>query len=207
MDIIKKSMKDQIYDLIRERILDEKYRFGDKINIMGLSNELGVSNTPIREAVSMLERDGLVKVTPNAGPRVIEYSPALFRQVEKAMETLILGALELNVSLDRREKLVKLLDASLKSQEKSYNSRNYHKYIQDSLGFDSCFIRCASNPFLDKMYREIYDIFYLVTLYDHEQNESERLNIINEHREILEAIRSNDIPGARSLIMQHYHKM
>lgn len=207
MDIIKKSMKDQIYDLIRERILDEKYRFGDKINIMGLSNELGVSNTPIREAVSMLERDGLVKVTPNAGPRVIEYSPALFRQVEKAMETLILGALELNVSLDRREKLVKLLDASLKSQEKSYNSRNYHKYIQDSLGFDSCFIRCASNPFLDKMYREIYDIFYLVTLYDHEQNESERFNIINEHREILEAIRSNDIPGARNLIMQHYHKM
>ena len=207
MDIIKKSMKDQIYDLIRERILDEKYRFGDKINIMALSNELGVSNTPIREAVSMLERDGLVKVTPNAGPRVIEYSPALFRQVEKAMETLILGALELNVSMGKREKLVKLLDASLKSQEKSYNSRNYHKYIQDSLGFDSCFIRCASNPFLDKMYREIYDIFYLVTLYDHEQNESERLNIINEHREILEAIRSNDIPSARSLIMQHYHKM
>jgi DNA-binding GntR family transcriptional regulator len=207
MDIIKKSMKDQIYDLLRERILGEQYRFGDKINILSLSNELGVSNTPIREAISMLERDGLVKVTPNAGPRVIEYSPALFRQVEKAMETLILGALELNVSLDRREKLVKLLDASLRSQEKSYNSRNYHKYIQDSLGFDSCFIRCASNPFLDKMYREIYDIFYLVTLYDHEQNESERLNIINEHREILEAIRSDDIPGARILIMQHYHKM
>ena len=118
MDIIKKSMKDQIYDLLRERILDEQYRFGDKINILALSTELGVSNTPIREAISMLERDGLVKITPNAGPRVIEYSPALFRQVEKAMETLMLGALELSVSLNRQEKLIKLLETSLKTQEK-----------------------------------------------------------------------------------------
>lgn len=207
MDIIKRSMKDQIYDLLRERILDEQYRFGEKINIMALTAELGVSNTPIREAVSMLERDGLVKVTPNAGPRVIEYSPALFRQVEKAVETLILGAMELNVSMGKREKLVDLLETSLASQEKSYNSKNYKKYIKDSLGFDSCFIKCAANPYLDKMYREIYDIFYLVTLYDHEQKESERLNIINEHREILEAIKADDIPASRNLIMQHYHKM
>ena len=207
MDIVKKSMKDQIYDLLRERILDEQYGFGDKINILALSQELGVSNTPIREAISMLERDGLVKVTPNAGPRVIEYSPSLFLKVEKAVETLILGALDLNVSLGRQEKLVGLLETSLAKQEKSYDSKNYHKYVQDSLGFDSCFIKCASNPFLDKMFREIYDIFYLVTLYDHEQNDSERLNIINEHREILAAIKAGGIPGARDLIIKHYHKM
>ena len=206
MDIIKKSMKDQIYDLLRDRILNEQYRFGDKINILALSTELGVSNTPIREAVSMLERDGLVKVTPNAGPRVIEYSPALFRQVEKAMETLMLGALELNVSLGRQEKLIKLLETSLKTQEKSYDSKDYHRYVRDSLSFDSCFIKCVSNPYLDKMYGEIYDIFYLVTLYDHERKDSERLNIINEHRQILEAIRADDIPVARSLRLQHYNK-
>ena len=102
MTIQKTTIREQIYTIVRQRILSGELELGEKINIMALSAELNVSNTPVREALSMLERDGLIKVTPNAGPRVIEYSPELFASVEKAVEALMLHPLVNSWSLAKK---------------------------------------------------------------------------------------------------------
>ena len=49
------SMRDQVYEIIKNRILSREYSLGEPINIVHLSKELGISNTPIREALSQLE--------------------------------------------------------------------------------------------------------------------------------------------------------
>ena len=53
-ELIRVSMRQQIYDIIKKRILSQEYDLGAPINIVALSKELSISNTPIREAVSML---------------------------------------------------------------------------------------------------------------------------------------------------------
>ncbi len=53
------SMREQCYEIIKEKIFRQVYDLGEDINILALSNELSVSNTPVREALSRLEADGL----------------------------------------------------------------------------------------------------------------------------------------------------
>lgn len=62
-----KSLTSLIFDKIREDILNDKYRAGDKIVEAKLAEELGVSRTPVREALKQLELDGLVDNIPNRG--------------------------------------------------------------------------------------------------------------------------------------------
>lgn len=62
-----KSLTSLIFDKIREDILNDKYRAGDKIVEAKLADELGVSRTPVREALKQLELDGLVDNIPNRG--------------------------------------------------------------------------------------------------------------------------------------------
>ena len=53
--ITRASIKDQIYDLIRHKILTQELIFGEKINIVSITREFNVSNTPVREALSMAD--------------------------------------------------------------------------------------------------------------------------------------------------------
>lgn len=62
-----KSLTSLIFDKIREDILNDKYTAGDKIVEAKLADELGVSRTPVREALKQLELDGLVDNIPNRG--------------------------------------------------------------------------------------------------------------------------------------------
>lgn len=62
-----KSLTSLIFNKIREDILNDKYKTGDKIVEAKLADELGVSRTPVREALKQLELDGLVDNIPNRG--------------------------------------------------------------------------------------------------------------------------------------------
>ena len=89
----KEPIKDQIYHIIKRRILNHQYEPGKRLSIMSISREMNVSNSPVREAISMLERDGLVETYPNAGPSVITISEERLAQVAEAILSMLLGAL------------------------------------------------------------------------------------------------------------------
>lgn len=58
---------DQVYEALKERILDQSYAPGEKLNVDGLVRELSVSSTPIREALTRLVAEGLVRAEPFVG--------------------------------------------------------------------------------------------------------------------------------------------
>ena len=68
------SLKAQVYEIIRQKILQQEYALGEKINIDTVADELKISNSPIREALMMLSQDGLIEMIPNNGARVISFS-------------------------------------------------------------------------------------------------------------------------------------
>ena len=60
--IQKQSMREQILSVLRTSILNHTYPMGSRLNLDELRRDLGVSNTPLREAISILEGEGLVGV-------------------------------------------------------------------------------------------------------------------------------------------------
>ena len=96
--VIRHSVKDQVYLIIKERILRGDYPTGSPLNIAQLTTELGVSNTPLREALSILENEGLV-VKSNMRYQVISLSDELNEDLNQVTTIQALGALDLCVRL------------------------------------------------------------------------------------------------------------
>ncbi len=93
--IRKQSMKEQIYQIIKDRILNLEYPMDTPLNLVQLSKELGTSNTPLREALSLLEAEGLVVASLNNKVRVIGFTQESYRDLNRTILVQLLGAYQL----------------------------------------------------------------------------------------------------------------
>ncbi len=166
-NIKKMPIREQIYNIIKTNIIERKYMPGQRLSISSISRELNVSNSPVREAISMLERDGLVESYPNAGPSVISFSNEKLIQIAQAILSMLLGALELCLQTDRIDQLIQLLQKALKEQTEHLETESEQEYVRYSIAFEGAFIQCCANPYITRQYTEIEDLFYLTVLYDH----------------------------------------
>ena len=84
-------LRDEVFNTLRERILKGVYKPGERLMEIHLADQLGVSRTPIREAIRMLELEGLVKMVPRKGAQVAKISKEDLQdvlEVRKALDTL-----------------------------------------------------------------------------------------------------------------------
>src|SRR5690554_847234 len=88
--IERRNLGSDVYRILRDRILRQELKAGEKLSDLRLSNELGVSRTPIREALHQLVQDGVVIAEPNRGFFVATFSQ---RDLEEIFELRL--ALEL----------------------------------------------------------------------------------------------------------------
>jgi len=70
--LTRSNLHEQVYDVLKEMIADQRFNPGGSINVEQLTRELGVSRTPVWEAVRRLEQEGIVVHTPYKGIRVRE---------------------------------------------------------------------------------------------------------------------------------------
>ena len=84
MAVIKRvSLVDQVYDKLRERIVQLKIPFGSKLNVSKLQEEYGVSSTPVREALNRLLNEGLIEFENNVGAHVIDITEKDVREIQE----------------------------------------------------------------------------------------------------------------------------
>lgn len=84
MAVIKRlSLVDQVYEKLRERIVQLKVPFGSKLNVSKLQEEYGVSSTPVREALNRLLNEGLIEFENNVGARVIDITEEDVRHIQE----------------------------------------------------------------------------------------------------------------------------
>ena len=93
------SLGNKIFTVLRDKILNEEYTQGQKLNEVALSKELNISRTPIREALKQLELEGLVKSIPNKGVYVLGFS---HRDIDDMLEIrYALEGLAIQLAIER----------------------------------------------------------------------------------------------------------
>ena len=88
----RRSVPPQVYDLLREKILTVQLRPGESINERWLADWLGVSRTPIREAINRLSANGLIAIVPNVGTSVSLINVAKVKEcqlIRASLESMI----------------------------------------------------------------------------------------------------------------------
>lgn len=204
--IMKTSMKDQVYQVIKDKIFKQEYDFGDTINITALSKELGVSNTPIREALSRLEVEGLVESTLSTKVQVIGFHPTLFNEISRSFFVQVYGAYGFCHAAGKLDYLTVLMDEALAEQQRAFDSGDPNEFIEKAIAFDRIFVVATGNQKMIKIYDGLAPMLYLLTRYNHQENEDSRAQNFAQHKAIRDAAAKGELEEVEHLMLQHFDK-
>jgi len=197
------SLRNKIYHALKEKILNGEYVQGDALVELKLSEEFGVSRTPIREALRQLELDDLVKSIPNRGVVVSEVSTKDISDVYE-MRILIEGlasrwAAE-TITDKEKENIKEILDL-----EEFYTKRDDNKKILEYDGkfHDAIYKASKSNP-LNLILKHLHE--YIQSARNASLSSEGRADAaFQEHKQIYDAIISGDSKLAEQLTAEHIY--
>lgn len=190
------NKKEQIYDILKDRILHQQYQLGERLNIGLISSELGVSNSPVREAMNLLVQEGLIINVANAGPSVVKLSQGDKFEIAQMLFFWASGAYRFSIHIGEGRAMQKKMRKILKEEEQACLARDAYQFLHQKGNFDRCIIETVKNHRLLAQYDAVFPLFFLVTLSELDQESSDWLKELHQHEEILKAIedeRHNDV--------------
>ncbi|MGR4067099.1 GntR family transcriptional regulator [Halomonas sp. LR3S48] len=195
------SLAEEAYEALHDLIVHGRLAPGQRLIEPELCEQLGISRTPLREALKMLAADGLVTLRRNRNAQVSLIEPQelehLF-EVEAGLESLAasLAAKRMtNTELKRLESLQERLERLLEKGDRN-------AYFELNQRIHGLIVAGAKNPVLEETHRSLLGRLerarYLALDHIGRWEESTR-----EHRDILEALKSRDSDLARRLLADH----
>ncbi len=194
-------LRDVVFNTLREAILRGDLVPGERLMELQLASKLGVSRTPIREAIRMLEQEGLAITIPRKGAIVAGMTEKDMQDVLEIREAL--EELSVQVACDKiTEEEIAELQKNMKNFEHSLKSGDLKKMAQADVEFHDVIYRATDNPKLismlnnlrEQMYR--YRVEYLKNPQNHEQ-------LLKEHEAIYKGIVEKDKDAVTEMIRKH----
>lgn len=194
-------LRDVVFNTLREAILRGDLVPGERLMELQLAAKLGVSRTPIREAIRMLEQEGLAITIPRKGAIVAGMTEKDMQDVLEIREAL--EELSVQVACDKiTDEEIAELQKNMKNFEHSLKSGDLKKMAHADVEFHDVIYRATDNPKLinmlnnlrEQMYR--YRVEYLKNPQNHEQ-------LLHEHEAIYKGIVEKDKSAVTEMIRKH----
>ena len=116
--LIKKvNLRDQVYEYIRDGILSQEFKRGDNINLDDLSRKLGVSNTPIRESINLLVKEGLIEYRQNNGFFVISPDRETVNEILQVVFFMVVAAYRFCFRSGKMDYVLPKMEEQLQNQK------------------------------------------------------------------------------------------
>lgn len=200
------SLHDLLIEQLRRRIVEGELAPGDKVSEKELCEAYGVSRTPLREALKVLAREGLIALTPNRGAHVALLTVADLEQafpVIGALEALA-GELSCERATDGEISEISMLHLKM---ETAYKTRDRQKYFRLNQQIHEAMARAAHNPVLDQM-REMLTGRVARARYYANISTPRWDQAMKEHDEILAALKARDGKRLGRVLKAHLaHKL
>lgn len=198
------TLGNKIFDLLRDRILNEEYHTGEKLNELTLVKELNISRTPIREALKQLELEGLVESIPNKGVYVKGFSP---RDIDDMFEIRKeLEALAIKMAIARMDEihLAKIKDV-FDLMEFYTAKKDQAKVDELNILYHETIYQATQSNYFEQLLKDIH--YYVSVTSRHCLKDVSRMDTaLEEHRAILEMIEDQDEDEAAALVRRHIAK-
>ncbi|MDR0923609.1 MAG: GntR family transcriptional regulator [Hungatella sp.] len=194
-------LRDVVFNTLRQAILKGELAPGERLMEIQLAERLGVSRTPIREAIRKLELEGLVLMVPRKGAEVAKISEKSLRDVLEVRRSLEELAIELACQrmtpeaveeLERKQEEFKTAVEEGNAMDIAETDEAYHDVIYKG----TCNDRLVQmiNNLREQMYR--YRLEYI-------KDEDKRQILLLEHDNILKAVRQRKVQEAKEAMREH----
>jgi DNA-binding GntR family transcriptional regulator len=195
------SVVDQVYAAIRERISSGSLPRGGRVHQEDLAEELGVSRTPVREALRRLAAEGLVEMRTNRGARVADVDQGGMRGAYDARLVVEPGAARLAAQRRPTQPLARMR-AAVQAQRGAV--RSVQRSFEANRQFHLALVTASENEFLIQLAERLWVARIGATIYERQVETQERMLLdVREHELILEAIETGDGRKAESLTRRH----
>jgi DNA-binding GntR family transcriptional regulator len=199
MAVSRTPLREQVKDLVLERILDGTYAPGERIVETRLAQELGTSQAPVREALRELEQLRFVESEPHRGARVRAVSPEEMAEIYP-----VRAALEEVAGREAAKRLrgdVRLLEVELAEMRAAARDRDIHRQVEHDVRFHEVIVESAGNATLLDVWRSLrIEARTVITLL---AGGIDPADLVELHVPVLEAIRGGD-PDEAGRVLRHH---
>ena len=194
-------LRDVVFNTLRRAILKGELEPGERLMGIALANKLGVSRTPIREAIRKLELEGLVVMIPRKGAEVARITEKDLRDVLEVRTSLEKLAIEL--ACDRiTEDDIHDLKLACKDFEESFGKDDLTTIAEKDVAFHDIIFRSTKNARLIQILNNLREQMYRYRL-EYIKDEDKRKILILEHERILKAVRDRKVTDAKEAMREH----
>lgn len=185
--IIKRTLAQQIYEILREDIIRHRIAGGSKITLKELQERFEVSSTPIREALSRLSHEKLVSQISNVSAKVLDVEPQDIIELHQLISCVESYALRLGVKNGKKEEMLREMEESIEGElaAKTHLERNMYLEKFHAVAFKYCD---------NSQFRDIADLvsgqlaLYRNLIYSLPYDQAN----IDTHQKIIDAVKEED---------------
>jgi DNA-binding GntR family transcriptional regulator len=185
------------YDSIKRYILDGKLDEGARLTEEFLSTSLGISKSPIREALNRLETEGFIRIEPRRGAYLQDFSPADVHELydlRDALETHVVRTVELSpATLSELKQSLKRMRRALKDHDKA-------GYIEEDMRFHSTLANATGNSRLVRALENVQNQIWIFRRKTYDLSSSTASEF---HDTIIAALEAGDREAAVRAMSEH----
>jgi DNA-binding GntR family transcriptional regulator len=193
---------ERAYQHLKQRILSREYAGGSLLTEGEVADAVGVSRTPVREAMLRLAAEGLLRLYPKRGALVVSVGADEVRDILEARELLETHAVELVLDV-ADETLVQELADRLEDMRSFAAVRDVPRFIQADRDFHRAMVAAGGNDILTHLYDSLRDRQLLVGAVLMRGAPARISSAVQEHADILDAVTSGDRAALRQAVMTH----
>ena len=207
MDLMQENMseyaplRDVVFNTLRQAILMGELKPGERLMEMHLADRLGVSRTPIREAIRKLELEGLVVMYPRKGAQVAKITEKNLKdvlEVRRALDSLAVSLACKRMSDEEKKELREACDAF----EQVIATNNTRAITESDVALHDIIVRSTRNDRLVQLVSNISEQMYRYRM-EYIKDSAYHKRLVEEHEMIYRAIIAGDEEAARAAVILH----
>lgn len=202
------SLREGAYEILRKRILNHDYPPGFRLDLATLEAQLGVSRTPLKEALHRLEVEGLVEIRPRRGTFVAEIDPTEVAETFDVRRVLELYAVELAVQQASSAEIAELR-ARIADMRRLRKTDDFQSFIDQYILLDHEFHRFIVNLAHNKRLAEIHqqiDVHVQIARLRQKFTKADLESTEAEHEAILQAFERRDVQALLKALNEHIER-
>ncbi|MFD4999063.1 GntR family transcriptional regulator [Streptomyces buecherae] len=195
------SAADRVYAYVKQAVLERHYEGGTLLTEGDLAEAVGVSRTPVREALLRLEVEGLIKLYPKKGALVL---PVSAQEIADVVETrLLVEEHAARKAVPAPAELINRLEELLDQQRAQAAAGDLAALVASDRCFHATIVRSAGNQILERLYDQLRDRQLRMGVAVMHAHPDRVAKSVAEHAEILAALRAGDADAAAAAVHQH----
>jgi len=206
--VARPAISDEVYGILKNKIFRRELEPGQRLDLVAMEKELGVSRTPLKMALQRLELEGLIEIKPQSGTYVTAPTQEEIIELLEMRGLLEIGAAGLaakKMGASEAQQLQNIVDEMRSIGRQANFNRDFGHLLELDNRLHSLIINSVGNRYLKRFWEQV-NARFRATAHRYRRTEQELFDAITDHDKLTKALLARDEAEARRLMEAHIER-